>query len=331
MKNANARFEFYLVQLEQSLQQASKEDNPGLWLYNNKARTTLFMLESLAKLYAAIHNKNSLTRIKDHFKLLEDTLGDIDYYDCFAKEFDQDPNFPATIKEFLHAQSGKQVNLLNNILVENKWIGKKQERIKKIRNKLADMDWMKPKEEIKAIEKFYKESIGEIKEFFESTGGSFTDLEKQVHTIRRKLRWLSIYAQSLQGAIQLTDNSAEDDATIKYLTPEIVDSPFNKMPDASNNTHFLLLEKKYFLSLSWIIDALGVLKDNGHRIVAVTEAIQQTEGINQTVALHKALQLLGSDEIMMQKINDNATDISKQFFTENNLDKMIHGTSLIEN
>ena len=46
----------------------------------------LFMLEGLAKLYAEIHNKKKFTKLKVHFKLVEDALGAIDYYDAFANE-----------------------------------------------------------------------------------------------------------------------------------------------------------------------------------------------------------------------------------------------------
>lgn len=165
MKNAYARFEFYLVQLEQLLKQASNEKDPGLWLYQNKARTPLFMLESLAKLYAGVYDKNSLAKIKEQFKLLEDTLGDIDYYDCFAKEFEHNPNLPAQVKEFLLDKTKEYLQLLNTILLEKKWIGKKGERIKRIRTRLSEIAWMKPKEEIKAIENFYKSEIDEIKIF----------------------------------------------------------------------------------------------------------------------------------------------------------------------
>ncbi|MBS1758205.1 MAG: hypothetical protein JSU03_13100, partial [Bacteroidetes bacterium] len=87
MKHGRERFEFYLVKLEALFAQAIADKNPALWLYNNNARTPLFMLEGLAKLYAGIHNKKKFLKIKEHFKLLEDTLGAIDYYDGFAKEF----------------------------------------------------------------------------------------------------------------------------------------------------------------------------------------------------------------------------------------------------
>ena len=65
MKIGIERFEFYLVKLEELLKQAIREKNPGLWLYINDTRTTIFMLEGLAKLYAGLHNKKRFIKIKE--------------------------------------------------------------------------------------------------------------------------------------------------------------------------------------------------------------------------------------------------------------------------
>src|SRR5450432_3807565 len=86
MKPGLSRFEYFFDQLQPILTKASKQKNPALWLYRNNARTPLFMLESLAKMYTCFHNRKKFNKIKEHFKLLEDTLGAIDYYDMMAKD-----------------------------------------------------------------------------------------------------------------------------------------------------------------------------------------------------------------------------------------------------
>jgi acyl carrier protein phosphodiesterase len=324
MKNGRERFEFYLIKLEALFAQATTEKNAALWLYTNNARTPLFMQEGLAKLYAGLHNKKKFTKLKAHFKSLEDTLGAIDYYDCFAKEFIQNTAIPANITTYIQAQSREKVEHLNNILIEEKWLGDEANRIKKIRKKLDAADWLEPKEEVNNIKHFYEEAIEEIKVLMLIANKGFTEIETEVHELRRKLRWLSIYPQALQGAIQLTDSNIDNDALGKYLTPEIVNSPFNKMPDAGNNSIFLLLEKKYFLALSWVIAELGKLKDTGLRIVIITEALQQTEALSHDAALAKAFEILGDDGNAFKNILNNASAITKTYFEEQNLDKLIH-------
>jgi hypothetical protein len=326
MKSGPARFDFYIDQLQQLLLKASAEKNPALWLYSNNARTPIFMLEGLSKLYACLHNEKRFAKIKEQFKLMEDTLGAIDYYDCFAKEFIKDEKIPAEVANYMQAQAREKTQRLNDILIENKWMGDKPVRIKKICEKLSGADWMQPKEEVKAILNFYLTSIEEIKRFASSTGYHFTELEAQVHALRRKLRWLSIYTTALQGLIQLTDSNIKDEKLSKYLLPEIINSPFNKLPDVADNEYLLLFEKNYFLALSWIIAALGKLKDNGLRIMAIAEALQQTSGIDQNEAMQQACRLLNEEDGAISKILSQASQISRQFFEEAILDKLIHAT-----
>ena len=141
MKKGQARFDYFLNKLQELLDKSSKQKNPALWLYQNNARTPLFMLEGLAKLYAGLHNKKKFSKLKDQFKLLEDALGAIDYYDAFAKEFLLNKNIPATITNYLQAQSREKIQRLNETLKEKEWISAGNIRIAKIRKKLAKADW----------------------------------------------------------------------------------------------------------------------------------------------------------------------------------------------
>jgi hypothetical protein len=323
-KKGQERFEFYLVKLEELLLQSAKEKNPALSLYINGARTPLFMLEGLAKLYGGFQNKKKFIKLKDHFKLLEDTLGAIDYYDSFAKEFVTNPSIPGNITEYVQAQAREKTQRLNDILIEDKWIGDNASRIKKIRKKISEADWLEPKEELKAIFNFYKSSIALIKKFMFALGDSFTEIESQVHAIRRKLRWLSIYPQALQGVVQFNSSNVVNENVLKYLTPGIVNSPFNKMPLEGGNLYFLLVEKNYFLALSWIISELGELKDKGLRILIIVEALEQTEGLDREAAIEKTYSIL-DDKESLENIMADATSICRTYFSEKNLDKLIYG------
>ena len=55
MHKGEQRFIFYLNQLQTLIDKAAKQKNPALWLFNNNARTPLFMLEALAKLRRLMH------------------------------------------------------------------------------------------------------------------------------------------------------------------------------------------------------------------------------------------------------------------------------------
>lgn len=303
MKN---RFDIYLDQLDKLLTEAGKQGDPAFWLYQNGARTPIFMLEGLAKLYAGLHNKKRFGKIEKRFKQLEDGLGAMDYYDNFAKAFATDPAAPVETAQFARKQCDEKAASLNKLLKEDKWIGDKANRVSKLRKKLEKTEWLAPEDETKAIAAYYRKSIAKIDAFAKQHEDGFTELESQVHELRRKLRWLSIYPQALQGEVQLTSEPSNDPNVTKYLTPEVVNSPFNKMPDAGEN-RFLMLNKDYFLALSWMIAELGKLKDSGLRYTLLHEsgANCETDAAAETDILKKA------------------SDITRTFFAEKNLDKLL--------
>lgn len=318
-------FNFFLAELEILIAKADTQKNPALFLYRNNARTPLFMLEALSKLYAELHNKKKFSKLKEHFKLLEDGLGAIDYYDAIAKNLSAGKKMPKGITEYLQAQTREKIQHLNDVLADKKWVDSGNERIIKIRKKLAAADWMNEEKETAAIHVFYNKAIADIIEFTHSTAYHFDNMEEDVHELRRKLRWLSIYPRTLQGNIQLADNNKKTKSLLKYHTKEIRNSPFNKMPDAGDCKHFLLLDKNYFLALSWMIDQLGRLKDSGLQVVALKEALDETENITGAAAEKKIYQMLGSKQARLQALLDQAEAISKVYFKEQNLEKMVLG------
>ncbi len=309
MINGPARFKLYLDKVEKLMTEAAKQPEPAFWLYQNGARTPLFMLEGLAKLYSGLHNKKKFSKIEEHFKLLEDGLGQIDYYDAFAKQFAADKTMPAKNAKFAETKALEKAASLNKLLKDENWTGKKADRLSKIKKKLREADWLDDKAEMKAIESYYQRTIAKINAFAKTYESGFTDLESQVHELRRKLRWLSIYPQALQGCVQLTTTSSRDKNVKKYLTPDIVNSPFNKLPARGSNRYVLNFNRDYFLALSWMIAELGKLKDEGLRFFVLKEAgtRSKTDAANETAILTKA------------------SDLTRTYFAEKNLDKMIAG------
>lgn len=322
MKPGKAKFLYYVDQIESQLMDAAKDINPAWWMYTHNTRTPLFMLEGLAKAYAHIHNPKRFEKLKARVKLLEDGIGQIDYYDNVAKDLRKMNQIPESIIHYLEAQAREKIQHLNEVLKTDSWIGDDPKSMGKIRAKLEDADWEKEKRELAAIEDFYRSSIQEIKDFMPT---AFTELESQVHSMRRKLRWLSIYPQAFQGSIQLHDNGTADPKTDKYLTEAIVKSPFNQLPAIGQHQYQLQLEKKYFLSLSWMIAELGRIKDEGLTILAVTEALQQAGIRDQNDARQHACAILGKPANQINQLLDLATVICKRFLDEGILDQLIVG------
>jgi hypothetical protein len=331
MKNGQLRFEYHLNKLQELITVSSKQKNPALWLYQNNARTPLFMLEGLAKLYAGIHNKKKFSKIKEHFKLLEDAIGQIDYYDAFAKEFISNKKIPATITNYLQAQSREKIQSLNEILIEKNWLGDDNFRLDRIRKKLKKANWQDEKDDVKNIHGFYITAINKILEFINEKDFQFTNVEKDLHEFRRMMRWLSIYPQALRGCIQLSKPKTKIPEYLKkYLTKVITTSPYNVMPDAADQKYFLLFDQNRFYALSWMIAELGSLKDNGLKVEIIKETLLQTTKTTEKVALSKAYKLAGPGQKTIVQVLTAAENLISIYCKEKNLELLISGIATVK-
>jgi hypothetical protein len=323
MKPGTKRFNFYLEQAGNLMDNARKEKNPAMWLFSNNARTPFFMLEALARLYGGLHNKKSFEKLKNRFKVIEDGLGQIDYHNSLIAAFESNSNITPEIIEFVKGEKEKSALLLNEVLVEEKWLSAKGSRIMKISGKLKNLDWMNPEKEAEEIGLFYKDEIGKVKKFVDGTKYIFDNVEEDVHELRRKLRWLSIYPQAMLGAFQFDADSPGPRHLDKYMTKAIIESPFNKLPQPGDNTSFIILNKKYFLALSWMIAKLGDLKDEGLLMSGLAHVIRQTTGFNDKDAQTKAILMWKAKPERLQQILDEAEELTKRFFSEKNTDRLL--------
>ena len=323
MKLGKARFDYQLNKVNVLLSEAQNQENPALWLFLHDLRTPMFMLESLSKMYAQLHNKPFFTEINERFKEVEDVLGAIDYYASFLREFHADEKIPATVKNHLESKTREKIALFNNLLTKKGWTDGKT--LRKINEGLTIAKWQNQEEEIANIEKYYYKQVRKINEFVGETTFEFNNVESQVHELRRKLRWLSIYPQAFQGAIQLHESETNLTNLEKYLTDEIVSSPFNNLPNSLATNHHLLLEKNHFLALSWMISELGKLKDKGLKITALKDAFQEITFLKDEEAMNEVYRVLGDNYPKMDTLLKQAGEVAQTFFNEKILDKLSWG------
>ncbi|MBC7412999.1 MAG: hypothetical protein H7331_11175 [Bacteroidia bacterium] len=314
MKPAKLRFDIQLSKVEVLFAQAKLQSNPAQWLYLNNLRTPMFMLEALAKLYSQLHNKKKFEKLQAKFKIIEDALGAIDHYTAFEKEFVANNKIPIAVNQYLVIKIKDSENSLNKILKKQGWLTGK--RLIKINKQLAQMNWLNETKETNLITRFYTKEIKKIIVFMTESNFIFDDLEANLHEFRRNLRWLSIYPQALQGAVVLQENKKYATTLKSYLTTQTLDSPYNKLPVSDIQTKFVALETNNFMALSWLINALGKLKDLGLKIEVVKEALQHNSTLTKVEAEKNALLLLGKNYPTIEQVLGDASKISKPFFAK---------------
>lgn len=324
MKVGAQRFYYWLDRLEPLMKAAGASGNPAKYLYENKARDPLFMLEALCRIYVHGESSRLFKKLLEAFKPVEDLIGLIDYYDFFIKAYSGNNLIPAEVFSYCGQMRDKAFGILNELLHKKKWLRTDgNDRINKIKSKLSKTDWLKQKADIRLVESIYKLQISEVENFVRKKGLPFTELEAQVHELRRDLRWLSIYPQALRGSIQFTNDTSREPFLDKYLTPEIINSPFNVLPDIGGNFCFLLLHKKYYLALSWMIAELGKLKDRGLNFLILSEALEKTKVLTSEKVPEAAAQMLGMDVDPVPELLKQASDITAQYISENCLGRLM--------
>jgi hypothetical protein len=322
--NGETRFLYFIDKLTALLQHAASQKQPALTLYKSGARTPLFMLEGLSKFYAMMHNPKRFSKIKERIKVLEDQLGAVDHYDAFIRQFAQQKNIPPAAIRYCRTKYKEALTTLEEQLTTAGWLDLKSGRLAKMKRKLADAKWQSETEEQKAFTDIYSTSIGAIKDFAKEKNFVFSDMEHDVHELRRKLRWLSIYPQALLGAVQLGPARKIIPAYgKKYATAEVIQSPYNTFPPPGNVSNLLVLDRYRFYAVSWLIAELGRLKDSGFNVLLLAEALQQTGKLTAEQAHKKAYQLLGKTQPKVEDLLTEAGSICRSFFTEKQLDQLI--------
>ncbi len=319
------RFQKHLTAFQNVLNNVAVEKNPAYALHKQKARTPLFMLEALCRLYKKMHNKKKFSKLYDRFKLLEDLLGAIDFYDTYVEFAKANKKIPTSISAYFKKKLAEKCEELNMVLKTKGWMDGDALRMKKIVGKLNEADWKDEVGDRKAAIAAYLDEMAGIKKDIAENKINFDNVEEDVHELRRELRWLSIYAQAFDGLFQLKQSKQIKTSQKKYLTKNILTSPFNKMPAVGDLKNVIQLNAPNFYALSWLIDALGNLKDSGLNILAVTEAVMVTEKVDHTKAIAKAMQLLGTKQQSLKTILVEAKKISSHFFNEKVLDGLLVG------
>jgi hypothetical protein len=325
MKNGLSRFNFHLRQLQNLLDKAREQKDPTAWLFLNNGRTPFFMLQGLSRVYSAMHDRKQFSALKDKFKKMEDRLGEVDYYFSLHEALSSNKKIPEQYTRFALQKLLGSKEKLHKTLFHKGWISPGKTAMKKISGKLKKAGWMKPEKEAKALSGYYLKSIEKIKDFAASTGYHFDNVEEDVHELRRKLRWLSIYAQATQGIFQYKESSRAPAYLKKYMTPEIMDSPFNKLPEPGTNTSFILLDKNRFLALSWMIAKLGELKDEGLFVTGLAEIITESSGAGKNRAFREACRLMAVKKERLPEILDEAEALTRVFMKEKILDNLFTG------
>jgi hypothetical protein len=259
MSLAHERFSFYNHQLIELLQSTARKREKGLAFYSGGARNIIFRLEGLCRLYRTVGNKKFFDQWYKEFKALEDTLGAMDHLDAMQKEFSTYKPLKTSANKILGAQLINETGFLEDVLKGNDWLS--GEKMKAFTDALNEYEWKSDEEDTFDVAEGMALELQKLEEKYRTGEIDLSLLEDGLHEYRRRLRWVSIYAASANGIVQLKPVKIYGDEFKKYCTKDITTSPFNTMAKAPKGPQPIRVQAQHFYAMSWLINHLGELKD----------------------------------------------------------------------
>lgn len=322
LPNSLARFHYWLDPYMSLVTEAKKKKNPSLYLYQSGARTNAFMLQGLSRIYCDLHNAKRFVKMKDRFKKEEDMLGGIDLYFNTLNYVKTNPAF-AKLRPY-YTKKLAEAYATANAYYMKQYFGAKTS-MDKVIEKLDSADWMEEQIEVEAIRKFYEEAIIKNQKFVETCQPNMKAMEDQVHELRRKLRWLSIYPSALRGVIQYHQSRTKLKRLEPWITKADLSSPYNKFAAKGKLKHVILVDKNHFIALSHMIARLGDMKDRGllaHDLIIATKGVLKMSEVD---AKNKVLASLNNPIYKDETILKEANDILSRFVKAKVLEGLLVG------
>lgn len=308
LRSGHRRFIKHLGRLLPCLSQASVASDPALALFQTPARQWLFYLQSLCRVYREVQGKKPFKALAEPIKALEDQLGAVDYWDAWLKEAATKKGFPARMKSVLERHKSGELATLQKLIDSDGWFANDFERIRSILDALSEVDWHKPNKDRRKVAEFLSDELKEIEKEYRDGEIDFAELELGVHEFRRQLRWISIYAQSLEGLVQLRSVEPVPGDLKKYMTKAIKESRYNILPPREEGIEPVYLSAPHFYALSWVIAEIGEIKDDGLKIEAFNHAGKEAGLSEGTVA-----PLLRDCKHTLGTIPDRVAEIARTF------------------
>jgi hypothetical protein len=115
-----------------------------------------------------------------------------------------------------------------------------------------------------------------------------------LHELRRQLRWLPIFAVSLDGLVVTSDKRNPVKEYRALLTSEVAHSPYARLPEPIREDKPIKISRSLFLAATALIAQLGELKDAAEEVEGLEHALIGG-GVAKTsrAAREQALELLG--------------------------------------
>lgn len=312
--HARRRFTSHLTRVQQLLDEAMAGKSSKLLaqlFFQSNARTPLFMLEALGRVYGQLNLKDKLfARIRLEAKIIEDALGSMDFWQAVTKRCIE-WSMPAGVSSLAQDRYLEACGRTWAWIEAHDWVACRYHLdaellTGKFNRKLKKVEWYSPKKESHVLAHWMESELHDIHEAIQQL--DLNNIENGLHKARRDVRWPSIYFTAVEGGFSLDRHAKAPENWDRYLTKEIVENPFNKLPEPELDDVPIPIPAPLLYALSYAIDRLGVIKDRAEWTKTMEQMLQLT---GEKVSLP---QLMGENYLEQQNATRQGRDLLEQVF-----------------
>ncbi len=242
-------------------------------------RKTFFRLQALARMLEP-QGRDFFREQREYFKSLEDATGKLDLAAALRKEAEQIGN-TRLVAHFQKQEVAAQRFLLSTMRASGLW-NKPEATIAKLKRDFVDNgNWETGSKEreflIKIISNYAKDLHKSVKENeFDNA-----DIEKGLHELRRRLRWILIQAMSLDGFVQLQSAPKPKKEISSWFTgvraenPELLIGKFMRTSSPVVDAPILVPQSEFAL-ITDLVSKIGKSKDSAEMQIYFKEAMEAT-------------------------------------------------------
>ena len=283
----------------------------------------MFRLQSTAKIYSARDDK-FFGDLRAEFKTFEDRLGAIGLAKDLRKEAEKLGNDDLVRKFKL--QEREATESLREFLNEGGWLKNSAEAIGRIRKSLKNYDgWTSVKKDREFVIGEMKDSVKELRNDVEKMKFDKVDIEKGLHELRRRLRWVIIQLTSFDGFVVRQDEKLPKDLQqwfdqLHQANPKMTESKYLRFSDPLVADP-IKVPLKLQSMIGELVELIGKQKDKAEAIIYIKEALNEPglSSTNRAELTKKLEELMGTDNVdhrelsvqYMEKLND--TKLLKEF------------------
>ena len=271
-----------------------KSGNPvGAALLSADGRTPMFFLQGLARINSEVGpSRTTFTHWLQRFKEMEDLLGGYDFWAELGRRAIE-WEIPEQLVKAIEARRLRALGELEYGLHRADWIrlrGEEAPSLGKARidflGQIDGLDWLSPKRERRRLAAFIANNARKTEARLKTGRLSLHELEAGVHELRRRLRWIPIYAHAMGGKLAWQEGADGEGRFASYLTPDALLNRFNVLPENPREEHPVLLHRGAGIAIAHVIGRIGVLKDRAQWTEACLQIAKQL-GVTEREVLRK--------------------------------------------